>query len=148
MQQTVIFFSNYKFTDMKRILFALLITLGVLQVHAYDYPYLVFMNSDGNTTTLSVETLIITISNGKLVAQNNDGTQSFALSNLNKMYFTKEADLTGISTTENTHEAVEIFTAGGLSVGKFENEKAAKASLKPGLYILKSNTRTYKIAVK
>lgn len=133
---------------MKRILFTLLITLGVLQVQAYDYPYLVFVNSGGNTTTLSVETLVITISNGKLVAQNNDGTQSFSLSDLNKMFFTKDANLTGISNTESADETVEIFTVGGLSVGRYENEKTAKASLKPGLYILKGKTRTYKFAVK
>ncbi len=133
---------------MKRKLFTLMITFGALHAQAYDYPYLVFVNSDGKTTVLSVETLTITISNGKLVAQNNDGTQSFSLSNLNKMYFTKDADLTGISTTESTDEAVEVYTTGGLSIGKFENENTAKASLKPGLYILKSNTRTYKIAVK
>lgn len=133
---------------MKKVVLITLMTISFLSAKAYKYPYLVFLNSEGGTTAVSVESLNITISNGKLIITNADGTQTFSLSELSKMYFSQDADLTGISTNNITDEAVEVFTLGGLALGKFENVNTAKASLKPGLYIMKNKKNTYKIAVK
>ena len=135
--------------NMKKLLFTTLITLGTLQAQAYDYPYLVFQNTEGTTTVIAVESLSITISDGQLVATNADGTQSFALTDLSKMYFTKQADLTGISNAGTQEdEVVEVFTTGGIKLGKYLNINEAKSSLKPGLYILKSKQKSFKIVVK
>lgn len=135
--------------NMKKLLFTTLITLGTLQAQAYDYPYLVFQNTEGTTTVIAVESLSITISDGQLVATNADGTQSFALADLSKMYFTQQADLTGISNASTQEdEVVEVFTTGGIKLGKYLNIKEAKTSLKPGLYILKSKQKSFKIVVK
>ena len=133
---------------MKKLTLATLISLGTLQTQAYDYPYLVFQNIEGSTTVMAVESLTITISDGKLIATNTDGTQTFTLTDLSKMFFTQAADLTGISSTETTDEAVEVFTTGGMKLGKFQDVSTAKASLKPGLYILKSKSKTTKFLVK
>ena len=135
--------------NMKKLLFTTLITLGTLQAQAYDYPYLVFQNTEGTTTVIAVESLSITISDGQLVATNADGTQSFALTDLSKMYFTQQADLTGISNAATQEdEVVEVFTKGGIKLGKYLNINEAKSSLKPGLYILKSKQKSFKIVVK
>lgn len=135
--------------NMKKLLFTTLITLGTLQAQAYDYPYLVFQNTEGTTTVIAVESLSITISDGQLVATNADGTQSFALTDLSKMYFTQQADLTGISNAATQEdEVVEVFTTGGIKLGKYLNINEAKSSLKPGLYILKSKQKSFKIVVK
>lgn len=134
---------------MKKLLFTTLITLGTLQAQAYDYPYLVFRNTEGTTTVIAVESLSITISDGQLVATNADGTQSFALADLSKMYFTQQADLTGISNAgKQEDEVVEVFTTGGIKLGKYLNINEAKTSLKPGIYILKSKQKSFKIVVK
>ena len=134
---------------MKKLVLTTLITLGSLQAQAYDYPYLVFQNTEGTTTAFAVESLTITISNGKLMAKNADGTQSFSLVDLSKMYFTRQADLTGISNTGTSeNEIVEVITTGGINLGKFQNDNEAKRSLKPGLYILKSKQKSYKIVIK
>ena len=133
---------------MKKMALATLISLGTLQTQAYDYPYLVFQNIEGSTTVMAVESLTITISDGKLVATNADGTQSFSLTDLSKMFFTQTADLTVISSAETSDEAVEVFTTGGMKLGKFQDVSTAKASLKPGLYILKSKSKTTKFLVK
>ena len=133
---------------MKKLVLTTLITLGTLQAQAYDYPYLVFQNTEGRTTVIAVESLSITISDGQLVATNADGTQSFALADLSKMYFTQQADLTGISNASTQEdEVVEVFTTGGIKLGKYLNIKEAKTSLKPGLYILKSKQKYFKIVV-
>lgn len=134
---------------MKKLVLTTLITLGTLQAQAYDYPYLVFQNTEGTTTAFAVESLTITISDGKLVAKNAEGTQSFTLGDLSKMYFTRQADLTGISNTDTSEdEIVEVFTTGGVNLGKYLNVNEAKSSLKPGLYILKSKQKSYKIVIK
>lgn len=134
---------------MKKLVLTTLITLGTLQVQAYEYPYLVFLNTEGTTTAFAVESLTITISEGKLVAKNAEGTQSFSLGDLSKMYFTRQADLTGISDTDTSEdEIVEVFTTGGIKLGKYLNINEAKSSLKPGLYILKSRQKTFKITIK
>lgn len=133
---------------MKRIVLITLMMISFLSAKAYEYPYLVFLNSEGGTTAVSVESLNIAISNGKLIVTNADGTQTFSLSELSKMYFSQNADLTRISTNDVNDEAVEVFTMGGLALGKFENVNTAKASLKPGLYIMKNKKNTYKMAVK
>ena len=100
-------------------------------------------------TVIAVESLSITISDGQLVATNADGTQSFALTDLSKMYFTQQADLTGISNAGTQEdEVVEVFTTGGIKLGKYLNINEAKSSLKPGLYILKSKQKSFKIVVK
>jgi len=133
---------------MKRLALATLITMGTLQAQAYEYPYLVFQNAEGATTAMAIEQLTITISDGQLIVTNASGTQTFQLTDLSKMFFTQTADLTGISNTEAENEAVEVFTTGGLSLGKFQDINTAKTSLKPGLYIMKSKSKTTKIAVK
>ena len=134
---------------MKKQVLTTLITLGTLQAQAYDYPYLVFQNTEGTTAVLAVEQLSITISNGQLVATNADGTQSLPLADLSKMYFTQQADLTGISNAgTQEEEVVEVFTTGGVKLGKYLNINEAKISLKPGLYILKSKQKSFKIVVK
>ncbi len=133
---------------MRRLFFMALMITGMLNIHAYEYPYLVLQDSNGGTTTVAVDNLVITIVNGNLVATNDNGSQTFSLKDLNKMFFTQQADLTGITNTDTYDDVVEIYTTGGVALGKYENENTAKASLKPGLYILKSKSRTYKIAVK
>lgn len=135
-------------TDMKKLVLATLITVGTLQTHAYEYPYLVFQDAEGTTTAMAIDQLTITISNGKLNVTNSNGTQTFLLSNLNKMFFAQTADFTGISNTETDNETVEAFNMGGLSMGKFQDINKAKTSLKPGLYILKSKSKTTRIVVK
>ena len=102
---------------MKKVVLITLMTISFLSAKAYEYPYLVFLKSEGGTTAVSVESLNITISNGKLIITNADGTQTFSLSELSKMYFSQDADLTGISTNNITDEAVEVFTLGGLALG-------------------------------
>lgn len=134
---------------MKKLVFTMLMMAGILQAKAYDYPYLVFQNSEGTATFLAVESLSITINDGKLVATNADGSQTFSLSDLSKMFFSKTTEITGINDINtNGSQEVEVFTTGGVKLGKFESITSAKTSLKPGLYVIKNSQKTYRIAVK
>lgn len=134
---------------MKKLVFTMLMMAGILQAKAYDYPYLVFLNSEGTATFFAAESLSITINDGKLVATNADGSQTFSLSDLSKMFFSKTTEITGINDINtNGSQEVEVFTTGGVKLGKFESITSAKTSLKPGIYVIKNSQKTYRIAVK
>lgn len=136
--------------DMKKNLMLCLALAGMTTAMADEYPYLMFQNNDGTTTSVASEGLTITFSDGKLIAKNADGSKTFTLTELNKMFFSKNADVTGIEETpkDASAEPVEVFTLAGISVGRFENMKEAQNTLSKGCYVVKSASGTLKITVK
>lgn len=118
-----------------------------------EFPYLTFVGSDGTVTSLGVESLEMTVTeDGNLVAVNGDGSKTFTLTSLAKMYFSTgdESTASGISLTEteSADNEVEVFTLTGISLGKFADSAKAKESLEHGVYILKSKSETLKITVR
>jgi hypothetical protein len=118
-----------------------------------EFPYLTFVGSDGTVTSLGVESLEMTVTeDGNLVAVNSDGSKTFTLTSLAKMYFSTGDESTASRITmteaESTENEVEVFTLTGISLGKFTNSTKAKESLKHGVYILKSKSQTFKITVR
>lgn len=131
---------------MRRILLTLLLLVGIASARAYDYSYLTFETTDGNSVAIKVEGLTLSISNCCLVAVDTDGSDyTFAFSNLSKMYFSDDA--TGVQPlSPDSAEAVEVFTAEGKRIGRFANAQAAKAALGKGVYVLKSKSLTFKLS--
>lgn len=117
-----------------------------------EFPYLTFVASDGTVTSLGVESLEMTVTeDGNLVAVNSDGSKTFTLTSLAKMYFSTgdESTTSGITMTEaEGTEEVEVFSLTGIFLGKFTNSAKAKESLEHGVYILKSKSQTLKITVR
>ena len=114
--------------------------LGVLTAHADNYAYLTFETTDGAKASVSVEGLTLTISGTTLTV----GSLSFTLTNLSKMYFstTDETGTTGIEeiTSATLDEATDIYDLQG--------QKVSKDQMRRGVYIVKTNSRTYKMVVK
>lgn len=134
---------------MKKILMTTTVLLGSLGAGAYDYPYLTLQKTDGTEVTLSVEQLQLTFADGKLTATNSDGSQSIALTELSKMFFTSQsAGIDDLSATDNSDQTVDVYTIDGKAIGTFDTMAKAKESLRPGLYIMKSTGRTIKMTVK
>ena len=124
---------------MKKILFLLTILVGALTAQATDYPYLTFETTDGAKASVIVENLTLTISGTTLTA----GSQSFTLSNLLKMYFsTSDETSTGIDeiTSASLDETTDIYDLRG--------NKVSKDQMQRGVYIVKTNNKTYKMIVK
>ena len=71
---------------MRRILLFFISMVATTAVFAEDYPYLTFEAVDGNKTSVSVNSLTLTVKDGKLTA----GDKTFSLSELSKMYFSME----------------------------------------------------------
>lgn len=120
-----------------------------LSAWAADYDYLVFRSSDGTETALSVSQLKITFADGQLVAVNSETNQTFNLTSLSKMYFS-QAVPTGVERQQLVDDdaAVEVFALSGVSMGRFERLDEARQRLQSGVYVVKQNGKTFKIAVK
>ena len=111
---------------------------GGLAVQAEDnYTYLTFETTDGAKISVSVSSLPVTINldNSTLAI----GNETFALSDLSKMYFSTQSETTGIQeiSSATIDEAADIYDLQG--------HKVTKAQMKKGVYIVKTNSKTYKI---
>ncbi len=134
---------------MKKLLLTLFLFAGTLAVSAYDYPYLTFQTSSGTETSVSVESLKMTISDGALVVTNADGETQFTLSDLSKMYFSESPTSVAVTAADDVQaEEVEVLSMAGISLGKYANATEARKAMKSGVYVLKSKSQTIKIAVK
>ncbi len=130
--------TNYN-TMMKKIFILLTVLLATLTAQAEGYTYLTFETTDGAKASVAVENLTLTINGTTLTA----GSQQFTLSNLSKMYFsTSDETATGIEEINSAaiEEATDIYDLQG--------HKVSKEQMKKGVYIVKTNSRTYKMVVR
>jgi hypothetical protein len=124
---------------MKKIyLLLMMVMAGAQSLRAADYTYLTFETTDGAKASVEVSSLTITVSGNTLTV----GSQTFALSNLLKMYFSNADETTAIEeiTAETLDGAVDVYALQG--------HKVSKDQLRKGIYIVKSKSRTYKMMVK
>ncbi len=124
---------------MKKIFLLLTVLIGTLTAKADEYTYLTFETTDGAKVSVAVKDLTLTISGTTLTID----SQSFALSNLSKMYFsTSDETTTGIEeiTAATLEEATDIYDLRG--------NKVSKDQMQRGVYIVKTNNKTYKMIVK
>jgi NDP-sugar pyrophosphorylase family protein len=135
---------------MRRILLMMMVMAATISAHAYDYPYLTLQTADGMETSVAVDELVLTISNGQLVATNGDGTVSITLSDLSKMYFsTSSSDiLTAVTAFPDPDGQVEVYTTGGVLVGRYDSMATAKSKLRSGVYVMKTNEKSFKTVVR
>lgn len=132
---------------MKKLFLTLLAVIAVLTMRADGYPYLLYKTADGTIHAMSVESLTMEISGGQLVVTNSEETQTFTLSDLDKMFFYENT--TGIDEIFSTESGeVSVFTIMGIYVGKYLDANEALKTLDKGLYILKTKSNTVKIAVQ
>ena len=124
---------------MKKILLLFMVMVGTLTIQADAYSFLTFETTDGAKASVTIESLTLGISGTTLTA----GSLQFTLSNLSKMYFsTTDETATGIEEITNAtlDEASEIYDLQG--------HKVSKAQMHKGVYIVKTNSRTYKMIVR
>lgn len=139
----------------KWLMMTVMLLAMTVQLYADDvtYNYLVLSQQDGSKAVLNVSGLRIVFSEGKLVATNNDGSRSVALSDLSKMYFAQDAEgkVTGIetSTSDGVQQPVVAYTLSGVRLGRYDNMATARRSLPKGIYVMKqTNGKNMKITVK
>ena len=135
---------------MKRLFLMILFFAGTLWVSAYDYSYLSVQTADGTIVQVSVESLVLSVEEGKLVVANTNGEKSFLVEDLTKMYFSEkeENDITGIMSAGKENTGIDVYTVSGVYLGSFGTRAELSSQLGKGIYVIKQNERTYKIAVK
>lgn len=128
--------------NMKKIVFMVMVWVGVLTVQANGYTYLTFETTDGAKASVPVSSLTVSISGTKLTA----GSQTFTLTNLSKMYFsnTNESSTTGIETVDRSQLDIDDNT----EIYDLQGHKVSKEQMRRGVYIVKSKDRTYKMIVR
>jgi len=128
--------------NMKKIVFMVMVWVGVLTVQANGYTYLTFETTDGAKASVPVSSLTVSISGTKLTA----GSQTFTLTNLSKMYFsnTDESSTTGIETVDRSQLDIDDNT----EIYDLQGHKVSKEQMRRGVYIVKSKDRTYKMIVR
>ena len=126
---------------MKKILLLFMALVGALTAQADDYAYLTFETTDGAKASVAVESLTLTISGTILTA----GSQQFTLSNLAKMYFSNtDETATGIETIDNG----QLTMDNSAEIYDIQGHKVSKSAMRKGVYIVKTNSKTYKMIVR
>lgn len=117
---------------------------------AYDYPYLTVHTAEGQTVALSVEQLELTIADGKLVAINKQGEQTFELGALDSMYFSAASGggAVGIASVNQNSTGVDAYSMSGIHMGHFSSLTEAQSQLRQGVYVMKLEGKTIKMTVK
>ena len=121
---------------MKKTIFLLTMMGGMLTAEAADYPYLTFEKADGTKTSVSTESLTISISSSVLTA----GSASFNLADLSKMYFS-ESDVTAI---ESVAEDAS-WDDGSCKYYDLQGREVAPSQMKQGVYIMVQGSKVIKV---
>ena len=125
---------------MKKILCLFMALVGALPAQAADYSYLTFETTDGVKTSVDVSSLPVTINmdNSTLTI----GSQTFALADLSKMYFSTQSETTGIEeiSSATIDDDAVIYDLYG--------RKVTKAQMRRGIYVMKTKLGTRKVNVR
>ena len=143
---------------MKTLFATLALALSATSLSAQNYDYLVFQNNDNTAKSISVDGLKITFENGNAVATVNGKSETFALDNLKKLYFS-EKEITGIKQIVSADDQIRVNVENGkLQIVAPEGSKVAVYSidgrrvngeyLPQGTYVVRVNDQSFKILVK
>ncbi|MBQ7210674.1 MAG: hypothetical protein IJS05_07270 [Paludibacteraceae bacterium] len=134
---------------MKKISLFVVMVVCALVARATDYPYLVFTNTAGTTTLLSVSNMTLNAIGTTLDVSNADGTTSFTLTDLANMQFSKDGStVTALENVLDADKAVEVFSLSGMRLGSYENLMKAVTTLKSGVYVISDGKYSQKVVVK
>lgn len=136
---------------MKKLLLSAAALAATAAANADTYPYLSFTTTDGATVSVAVESLSMTFgdSGETLTLSNATGSRTLRTADLAKMFFSAN-DATGISevTTGKDAGQMQVFTLSGTLVGQFGSTRSLDEAVEPGIYLVRKNGRTQKIAVR
>ena len=120
----------------KIILMFLLVCAGMVQ--AGEYAYLVFTNTEGTKTALSVTNLTMTVNGTQLDVTNAEGTVHFTLTDLAAMQFSVDGETLqeSIDHMLNADAPVTVYAISGMALGSFSSMIQAVQQLDKGTYVM------------
>ena len=133
---------------MRKILVLVLAVVYAGIAQAADYPYLVFTNTAGTTTSLSVGNMTLTVNGSELTVTNAEGTQAFTLTELAAMQFSQDGSVLAIENVLDAEKAVEVYSVTGVGLGSFDSLYEAAGVLPTGAYVIKQGGKSQTIVVR
>ena len=133
---------------MKKILVLVVAVVCAGIAQAADYPYLVFTNTAGTTTALTVSNMTLTVNGSELTVTNAGGTQAFTLTDLAEMQFSKDGSVTAIENVIDGEKAVEVYSVTGVGLGSYGSLYEAAGVLPAGAYVVKQGGKSQTIVVR
>ncbi len=121
---------------MKKLLLTIIAITAINTAKADDFPYLTFETTDGLTVSIPVSNVSFSFNERELTV----GDYTFELTNLKKMYFSKENNATGIKGTDAVRNNDNIEEMYDLQGHKIQIDQAQK-----GIYIVKTKNGNHKI---
>ena len=142
--------SLYKEVVMRKIGIVLAVLVCSMLTHAGDYAYLVFTNTVGSKTALSVANLTMTVNGAQLDVTNAEGTVHFTLTDLAAMQFSTDGESLpeGIENVLNADAPLTVYSVNGMSLGTFNSLVQAVQQLDKGTYVMVQNGKSQKLIVK
>lgn len=133
---------------MKKFLIPTMALMLAMSASAETYPYLSFQTVDGSVVSLKSSNLNLTIEDGKLVVQNDEGSNKFVLTDLARMFFSQSTETAITNLNTDVNSTLQVYTTSGVFLGGFDSEHSLRRSVPSGIYVVKTNGRTLKMAVK
>ena len=133
---------------MKKIGLLLVAVACAVMAQAADYPYLVFTNTAGTTTSLSVSNMTLTVNGSELTVTNAEGTQAFTLTDLAAMQFSQDGSVTAIENVIDGEKSVDVYSVTGVGLGSFSNLREAAGVLPTGAYVIKQGGKSQTVVVR
>lgn len=134
---------------MKRFVLSVAALTVALTTNADTYGYLSFQTADGSSLSVGVEGLSMTFTDAgsKLVVTNSTESRTLDVADLNKMFFSDESATAISEVGADSKGYLQVYTVSGSLVGTFSPRRLDE-ELEPGIYLVKQNGKTTKIAVK
>ena len=133
---------------MRKSLIIVAALLGVMQASAEEYSSFSFQKADGEVITMGIESLTMTVSDGKLIVTNADGSKEFAVADLSKMFFSTGTTAISETNTDSLGGKIAVYSLDGIYRGSFDNKSQIAEQLGRGVYLIKDNSNTTKMAVR
>lgn len=131
---------------MKKLFFFLCALAWITAARAVDYPYMLFINTEGVKTAMRVEGLTMNVNGNSLQVTNSSDGTSFVLAELATMVFS--TDETPIENVIDGESPISVYSVTGVSFGQFESLHEAVKTLAPGSYVISNGKTTQTIIVQ
>ena len=131
-------------------LFVLSLFTFHLSVQAGEYAYLVFVNQNNDTTTLSVADMTMSVNENSLTVTNAEGTVNFTLTDLQFMQFMTEGGQMAqkLDNVLDANAPIDVYTILGVKVGHYNSLPEAAGVLGKGSYVISNGKISQAIVVR
>ena len=110
-----------------------------------DYPWLTFRMADDTEISVAAENLNMKYLDGYLHLSSSNENRTIPVEQIKSMKFTSHSS--GIKEIEDMESDADYYNLSGICVGRFSSVKEARKALTSGIYIVKSERKTFKVTI-